>query len=263
MPKKMSNKESLGLHYAEQAKRDLAEKLEKLYEVAIPDEGFYMDDLNLVKQTNNLARIFHNRMGWDTPVGYLYYRTECPRARGFWDLAVLAQLELRQTEIEGNIDLDSPEYDDIYGLKAIQAKENSEEFLAKMQKAQSLVFANTYERTLIACKYKDYHNWKDLEKESYSVFLNEGRDKEEKITFCFVYLAPPPQQKIFHFKGQYVCFCDYAWKEPTKNNKSPNIAFGQWYEKYKLLLGGHQITKYTALQFDDLLGKNMNRETFD
>ncbi len=55
----------------------------------------------VVKDANKLARRFASASGWDTTKkGMKFYRSENPRAKHFWNLAVVAYEVITGTEVE-------------------------------------------------------------------------------------------------------------------------------------------------------------------
>jgi len=59
-----------------------------------------MNDEQLVKAANGLARRFYKMMGYEVGADYLFYNATHPQEKLCWDMAVEAFEALRDTDIE-------------------------------------------------------------------------------------------------------------------------------------------------------------------
>ena len=73
-------------------------------------------DKQILKETNNLAKELCLFEGYETPKNYKFYNNQSPRAMHFWNMACMVQELLNNTEVEGNVDIDEIERQEIIDM---------------------------------------------------------------------------------------------------------------------------------------------------
>lgn len=78
--------------------------------ITAPDLRAVRDDADLLREANELARSFSVTIGYDSPVGYRFDRSNNPRARKCWEMVKLAYEFLTMTDLH---DVEGEDYADL------------------------------------------------------------------------------------------------------------------------------------------------------
>ena len=58
----------------------------------------------IVRDANNLARLFYQSMGCDVSIDYKFYEATHPQEKGCWNLAIIAYDFIEGTDVEDCLD---------------------------------------------------------------------------------------------------------------------------------------------------------------